>query len=311
MECRHGDDVVSLDVTNCYGKVKDERFEFPIYRRHASRYSPILRKAFLSKHNKSFVIKDTSPSAVGLLIDWLHTQTIGLQVHSVRHTCRDDRPFARPTTREDEARKAQACREETSALVNLWLLAGELQISKLQNYTMTLLLTVARSCALTFGTLYNRVYAKTDVGSPLRAFIAQLCAWSENFREFEDKPDLFPHAMLLDLARIYCQSLPQNVAIGKRNELLRSYHDLMVRDVYYESGKIHTTSSRALLTPQTLQERLARARVLRSGQDEKYNLREALGDRYHKRQELVFLGHGLYIQRGDYQSINQNWLTET
>jgi hypothetical protein len=182
------------------------------------------------------------------MVDWIHTQQIHLTVHCTKYGCTDERPFARQPTKEETIRKAQACNEETTALVNLWILAGELLISKLQNHTINLLLKVARSCAQAFGPLYNRIYEKTDIDSPLREFVARLCAWNENFHEFENRPHLFPPAMLLDLARVHCQNLPHNVAVARRHNMQRSYIDFLVKEEYCGIGKPSYPKAESLLT---------------------------------------------------------------
>ncbi|KAF8851441.1 hypothetical protein BDZ45DRAFT_695893 [Acephala macrosclerotiorum] len=156
-------------------------------------------------------------------------QEINLHIHHNQSACENH-------DLEDHL-KAKACKEEVRTLIELWLVAGELQIFKLQNRAMGCLLKVARKCASTFGVFYVRVYAKTRAGSPLREFVVRLSAWNEDFHEFETRPHLFPPAMLRDLATTYRKALPEVVAAAKRREMQRNHSELMVKETLTDPGR--------------------------------------------------------------------------
>ncbi|KAE8446873.1 hypothetical protein EG329_011504 [Mollisiaceae sp. DMI_Dod_QoI] len=202
----NADQVVSLVLKGCSERVKDEHFA--VHKRHACRYSPVLEKAFNIDQRARFTITDTTPSALRLLIQWLYLQEINIHVHQGYYSC-DPEPSA-------EHAGIKACKDEIGTFINLWILAGELKIFKLQNCTMDKLFNIAENCPSRFGSFYTRVYAKTHDTSPLRQFIVQLCAWSEDPHEFETRPHLFPREMLLDLARTYRHALSYNEAAQKR-----------------------------------------------------------------------------------------------
>ncbi|KUJ22785.1 uncharacterized protein LY89DRAFT_728898 [Mollisia scopiformis] len=224
----YGDDIVTIVVKNASDKSKDEHI--PVHKRHACRYSPVLEKAFGIDQKKEYKFLDTTASAVSALVSWFYMQEVNLDVHEGKYACLDQRPFSRQLLPDEQYQKAKACKDEVGTLIDLWILGGELQIFKLQNNTMIKLLAVAKTCALSFGPFYTRVYAKTQIGSPLREFIVRLCAWSEDFHEFESRPHLFPQEMLFDLLRTYSEALPPNVASARRHEMQRQYMDFTVTE---------------------------------------------------------------------------------
>ncbi|CZR51134.1 uncharacterized protein PAC_01009 [Phialocephala subalpina] len=216
----YADEVITLLLKPPSSHLQDQTFT--IHKRHACRYSPILDKAFNLDQKTRFTIKDSTPLAVNLLREWLYMQEINLHIHHGQSACKNH-------DLEDHL-KAKACKEEVGTLIELWLVAGRLQIFKLQNRAMGCMLKVARKCASTFGVFYMRVYAKTQPGSVLREFMVRLSAWNEDFHEFETRPHLFPPAMLRDLATTYRKALPEVVAAARRRDMQRNHHELMVKE---------------------------------------------------------------------------------
>lgn len=222
--------VVTLHLKAPLPNLQDQ--PFTIHKRHACRYSPVLDKAFNIDQKTRFTIRDSTPNALSLLREWLYMQEINLHIHYGQSAC-DNHDL-------EGHLKAKACKEEVGTFVELWLVAGELPIFKLQNRAMACMLKVARKCASTFGVFYVRVYAKTHPGSRLREFMVRLSAWNEDFHEFETRPHLFPPAMLRDLATTYRKSLPDVVAEAKRREMQRNHGDFMVKETAIDPGKLAT-----------------------------------------------------------------------
>lgn len=156
--------------------VKDEYI--PVHRRHCARHSLVLARFFSIDEKEDFKILDSTPAAVRVLANWLYMQDINLDVHQGR-ACLGQRAFDRQLTQAETYEKAKACKDELETLVNVWILAGELKIYKLQNNAMVKLLVVAKTCPTMFAPLYTRIYAKTEAGCRLREFVVR---WQHGVR---------------------------------------------------------------------------------------------------------------------------------
>ena len=56
---------------------------------------------------------------------------------------------------------------------------------------------------------FREIYETTSIGSPLRRFAVDQCAWTMPSGRFESSPGAFPHALLIDLAIVFSEAVPE------------------------------------------------------------------------------------------------------
>jgi hypothetical protein len=106
------------------------------------------------------------------------------------------------------------CNEKSNAdqwLVELWVLADKLLIPSLQNVVIRELERLRKRFRTTSTRCLHYVYEKTGPGSQLRNLFISWCAFNMVSTRFEEKPDHFPKEMLLELARLLVESMPETI----------------------------------------------------------------------------------------------------
>jgi hypothetical protein len=96
-------------------------------------------------------------------------------------------------------------------LVELWVLADKLLIPTLQNVVIRELERLRKRFKTTSTRCLHYVYEKTGPGSQLRNLFLSWCAFNMASTRFEEKPDHFPKEMLLELARVLVESIPETI----------------------------------------------------------------------------------------------------
>jgi hypothetical protein len=96
-------------------------------------------------------------------------------------------------------------------LVELWVLADKLLIPSLQNVVIQELERLRKKFKSTSIRCLPSVYEKMGPDSQLRKLFVSWCAFNVASTRFEEKPDHFPQEMLLELAKVLVQNMPETV----------------------------------------------------------------------------------------------------
>ncbi|KAE9381284.1 hypothetical protein N431DRAFT_392327 [Stipitochalara longipes BDJ] len=180
------------DVVGLYAGVDHGEKPLNIHKDVACFYSPVFKAAFNSQfiegEEQKYRLEDASPRTVRLLIHWMYHQE--LDVGKI--------------LRNDKSKIDQI-------LVELWVLADKLLVPALQNVVIKELERLRNKYKTTSTRCLPYVYEKTGPGSELRKLFISWCAFNVTSTRFEEKPDHFPHEMLLELAQVLVEKMPDTV----------------------------------------------------------------------------------------------------
>lgn len=161
--------------------------KFIVHKDFACHYSPVFKAAFHSQLiegvTQTYILQDTTPAAIRLLVHWLYTQKVHLPVA-------------------EEDREDVSDRDRSIWLAELWVLGDKLLVPRLQNEVLSsmLRLKVQRlNLLLSLGTI-KYIYSHTSSGSQLRRFVVHLCIYCRKAACYEDPSrfSYFPKEMLAE-----------------------------------------------------------------------------------------------------------------
>jgi hypothetical protein len=173
----------------------------------------VLNAAFSSDfeegRSQTYRFEDIRASAFRLLVQWLYTKKIDTE----RDFNSDSVALEDP-----EIEKLQTAQDLD--LVQLWIVADRLLIPSLQNQVMKELSSLWGFDGLREPTTkwIAHAYEHTAPGSPLRLLAVDVSAYLLRLSRFEDSSD-FPHEMLFDLAKHFCQVVQPITAAGSYRTL--------------------------------------------------------------------------------------------
>ncbi|KAE8446872.1 hypothetical protein EG329_011503 [Mollisiaceae sp. DMI_Dod_QoI] len=138
--------------------------EMSVHKEVACQRSPILRAAFCGNSSEGNVetydMQHVDERTAKLLIQWLYTENLVVK-----------------QLKEDWVEDGKVANEEDRNLIDLWVLADELQMPALQNATVETMYRTARKTRMTISNRNKqRLYRKTAKGSKLRLFLCQYIA---------------------------------------------------------------------------------------------------------------------------------------
>ncbi|KAF8851443.1 hypothetical protein BDZ45DRAFT_766719 [Acephala macrosclerotiorum] len=164
--------------------------EIQIHKEVACQRSPVFRAAFCGNFSESqsqtYPLRHVNEPTAKLLMQWMYTGNLVVAQ-------------LKPDWKEvDGLKSTQEQRSEDQSLVDLWVLADELQMPALQNRAMKTVYDIAEKTDLLPSQSFKRLYEKTSQDSQLRKFISHytancLCV------EFYKSVNL-PTEMLIDMA---------------------------------------------------------------------------------------------------------------
>jgi hypothetical protein len=168
-------------------------------------HSPVLAAAFNSNfmegETQTYRLEDINPSVFRLLVQWFYRQRLYV-FEQEDIECPDDK-------NDPEIEKLLAAQDLD--LVQLWVVADKLLIRPLQNAVIAVLEDfweqpyARRARRPTSWIQY--VYDHTSVGSPLRDFAVDVCAYNVTPEGFAKAPDDFPKEVLLDMAIVLSKAM--------------------------------------------------------------------------------------------------------
>lgn len=159
--------------------------EFLVHKDFACHYVASFDSVFnaANGHAKTFRLEDTTTGAFRLLVQWLYTQ----KLHLVQ-------------LREDEIIEDAITNDENLCLVELWVLARNLGLPKLQNLIIYSFECIGGKHGFVPDNCIPYVYSNTEPGSPLRKYFIDCCTFIIDRSTFQKAPQNFPNEMLLELA---------------------------------------------------------------------------------------------------------------
>ncbi|CZR51113.1 uncharacterized protein PAC_00988 [Phialocephala subalpina] len=165
---------------------------FLVHKEAAIAMSPIIAKYVEESGQDHYLLKDSTERAVRLLVQYTYSQDIVIE------QLRDGHDFDSP--RDDDI-------EEDLALVELWILAKELEIPSLQDLTIRTIDDIYRKCGFLASHCVPAAYDLTSSGSELRRLFVALCAHTDPSSITLADVDVFPQEFLCDLAIFLLEKL--------------------------------------------------------------------------------------------------------
>lgn len=177
--------MITLIVTE-----EGETIEFLVHKEVVYHHCAVVKDAVQTSGSARYQLPDTTPGAVRFLLQWLYSQKI-----TVRQLNGELKVNREGNIDVDD------CEEEDFALIEFWVLAGELELPRLQNLALKAIDDVYRKCQSVNTHCVARVYDITTTECILRKYFVALCvkarvsnrdgseAWSQ-----EIVSDLLDHA---------------------------------------------------------------------------------------------------------------------
>ena len=166
-----------------------------LYKSFVCHYSPVLKAAFNSGFvegkTQTYNLESTTEDAFVLFSEWIYAQRI-----------EDDGDGSRGVT--------------GASLADLWILAEQLLIPRLQNVAIDMTEHLAQTRNKLWLSHLQKVWDNTSTDSPLRRFFIHHCAWSLDKNMFIIHAEAFPREMLLSLA-FYSRGIVETSAKCSRN----------------------------------------------------------------------------------------------
>ena len=187
---RKGDELVTFLIG------KDQR-KYLVHKSFACCYSPVLNAAFtgsfIEGQTQTYILEDTTPSAFERFVNWLYTQKI-----------------------EAYDKKDENWGIFFNNTVRLYVLAQKFLIPRLQNCVMDAIDNAEFVSGRVPTSEIVYVWESTPSESPLRRLLLHYCSHNLQAGGFGATPELFPKAMLLDLATLLRKMMQQKkIAEGR------------------------------------------------------------------------------------------------
>ncbi|KAH6709047.1 hypothetical protein BKA61DRAFT_490241, partial [Leptodontidium sp. MPI-SDFR-AT-0119] len=183
--------------------VGDSQQKFIIHMEFACKYSEVLKAAFdgpfIEGKTGVYNLEDVNPGTFRLFAEYLYTGKTTLLHHNVNPTGNHG----------NEDNHIDECAEQDLTLVQLWVLADRFLVRTLQNQVVVHIERIRRCCLDMSTKCWDYVYDNTSTGSPLRALVAEQCAWS-NLVDGDDL-ERAPQDLLKDMVQAYRKALPDRV----------------------------------------------------------------------------------------------------
>jgi hypothetical protein len=184
------------DIVTLIAVEGDDTKEFLVHKEFACHYSPTLNAAFNSTfiegQTQTYCLENTSEGVVRLLIQWLYTQK--LDIVSLRNVYyeHDNEDLTEQSDEEDD--------DENLRLAQLWVLADQLLIPKLQNLVLRIFDEIRIELKILPVNCFSYVYENTSKDSKIRLYFLHHYACYTHSDEYAEYADFFSKEMLLDLA---------------------------------------------------------------------------------------------------------------
>ncbi|TVY71184.1 hypothetical protein LSUE1_G008211 [Lachnellula suecica] len=155
---------------------------FQVHKEHACHYSPVLNKAFTSEFiegsTKIYKMEEEYPEAFRHFVQWMYKQKI--------NNLMSNNKVSSGKTEEETTRLVDEQNQQTTDLINLWLLADILNIPQLQNTAMECLIYSGPPNARFIGSLSEDIYERSGPDSKIRQMMAEICAWGMSGSEVKE-----------------------------------------------------------------------------------------------------------------------------
>ncbi|KUJ22784.1 uncharacterized protein LY89DRAFT_728897 [Mollisia scopiformis] len=188
----------------------DPPIEMVVHQEAACAGSPVLRAAFcgnfMEGRTKTYRLAHVDEATARLLVQWLYAGKI------VTIQLKEDWKY--------DPKDTEIMIAEHNSLVDLWVLADELQMPTLQDCAVTTLFQIQRKTRNRLNWSWQRVYRKTSESSKLRLYICHLCALQIRPTSYSYYKDFIPYEMLMDIAQTLSDGLFRN---GKLDLKLSDY----------------------------------------------------------------------------------------
>jgi hypothetical protein len=174
--------------------------EFLVHKEFACHYSPTLNAAFNSTfiegQTQTYRLEEFSEGVVRLLVQWLYTQNLDIGQLHLQHE-----------NKEITEQSAPEAEDENLLLAQLWVLADQLFIPKLQNLVINIFHEFMNDQQKKMPVnCYSYVYNNTSKESKLRLYLLHCCACYLSSGWYTKHADCFPKEMLLDLVTAHAEA---------------------------------------------------------------------------------------------------------
>ncbi|KAE9374852.1 hypothetical protein N431DRAFT_222563 [Stipitochalara longipes BDJ] len=181
----------------------DEKFS--VHKEFVCHHSPVLKAAFNSNfmegESQTYRLEEVSASAFRLLVQWFYNEEFDIFKE-------DDLDCE---NNEDDPEIEKLWVEQDLSLIQLWIVADKLLIRPLQNAVINVLEEFWEEPFIRHGgpstAWIPYAYEHTTVGSPLRNFAADICAYKISPEGFASHPEDFPKEVLLDMAMVLSKAV--------------------------------------------------------------------------------------------------------
>ena len=191
MSCRNPKEMVTLIAVE-----SDDTKEFLVHKEFACHYSPTLNAAFNSTfiegQTQTYRLEKISEGAVRLLVQWLYTQK--LDIVQLRNS------YGEPEGDDITEMNDEETKDEYLCLAQLWVLADQFLIPKLQNLVLRIFDEIRIELKILPVNCFSYVYENTSKDSKIRLYFLHHYACYTHSDEYAEYADFFSKEMLLDLA---------------------------------------------------------------------------------------------------------------
>lgn len=215
--------------------------EFMVHKEVACFHSPVLDAAFNSRFIEGqtyrYILEDTTPRAVRLLVQWLYSKNLELVQ-------------LRGYPSKQAIVDAESAQSEDMALAELWVLADKLCIPALGNLVLDKIFLISKHQNTLAVPTYYYIFENTSETSGLRRYTIDFCFYYLLGSSLEEWESYFPRELLLALAVNFAKErdLENGCVIPKRLVPAR-YHNLEDTASFVTTPRGRSTSD-ALLLPQ-------------------------------------------------------------
>jgi len=197
MSCRNPKEMVTLIAVE-----SDDTKEFLVHKEFACHYSPTLNAAFNSTfiegQTQTYRLEKISEGAVRLLVQWLYTQK--LDIVQLRNS------YGEPEGDDITEMNDEETKDEYLCLAQLWVLADQFLIPKLQNLVLRIFDEIRVKTEGMLDGCLSYVYENTSKESKIRLLFVHRFACYVSSDSYAKNPDDLPREMLLDLVIAYAEA---------------------------------------------------------------------------------------------------------
>lgn len=197
---------------------KDDDVEtFLVHKEVVCRHSPVLKAAFnsgfIEGQTQTYELSHVNSETAKMLVQWLYAQEVTIK------QLKQGWKYSEDKIHEDEADL------EDTNLVNLWILADELQIPRLQNYALRIMDDISKAQDAAPTHIYKLVYEGTREGSSLRRYVVAVFGLSMPSEKINQHSMNFTFEFLLDIATFHAE-----IRDNGKDELVLSEYMVEVGD---------------------------------------------------------------------------------